>query len=200
MTATKTINTSSQILLDRLAEARRASDSLFELVEPVALYDRPIPERHRIVFYIGHLEAFDWNLLQPVQAGVAPFDTALDHLFAFGIDPVDGQLPTDQSSDWPRLREVGKYTRRVRETLDAALAGSEVSHQLLNTAIEHRWMHAGTLAYMLHQLPAGRKTTAVESDVQPTPGFDEEMVEVPEGSATLGLARGGEAFGWDNEF
>ena len=50
-------------LLDQLAAARRQSDALFSLVRVDALYDRPIPERHRIIFYLGHLEAFDWNLL-----------------------------------------------------------------------------------------------------------------------------------------
>ena len=157
MTATITSRTPSQLLLERLAAARQATDSLFELVEPVALYDRPIPERNRIIFYLGHLEAFDWNLLQPVLPGVTSFDPALDRLFAFGIDPVDGQLPSDQPSDWPALAVVDKYTARLRATLDAALERSEVSATLLNTAIEHRWMHAETLAYMLHQLPAGRK-------------------------------------------
>ena len=48
-------------LLERLHEARQITDSLFDIVRPEALYDRPIGERHRIIFYIGHLEAFDWN-------------------------------------------------------------------------------------------------------------------------------------------
>ena len=55
---------SYQALLDRLDRARAQTDKLFELVKPDSLYDRPIAERHRIVFYIGHLEAFDWNLLR----------------------------------------------------------------------------------------------------------------------------------------
>jgi len=46
-------------LLGRIHDARESSDALFALVRPSALYDRPIPERHRIIFYIGHLEAFD---------------------------------------------------------------------------------------------------------------------------------------------
>ena len=44
--------------------ARAQSDRLFAMLRPDAFYDRPIPERHRIIFYLGHLEAFDWNLLQ----------------------------------------------------------------------------------------------------------------------------------------
>ena len=87
MTATIPVKATSEILLERLADVRRATDELFELVDPSALYDRPIPERHRIIFYLGHLEAFDWNLLlEPL--GLVSFDPDFDRLFAFGIDPV----------------------------------------------------------------------------------------------------------------
>src|ERR1700736_711941 len=88
-----------QELLGRLNRTRALTDQLFAVVRPASLYDPPIAERHRTVFYIGHLEAFDWNLLRPGISNVAPFETELDRLFAFGIDPVDGGLPTDQPSD-----------------------------------------------------------------------------------------------------
>ena len=51
-------------ILQRLADARRETDKLFDILRPGAIYERPIPERHRIVFYLGHLETFDWNLLR----------------------------------------------------------------------------------------------------------------------------------------
>ena len=38
-----------------LQDARKETDKLFDLVRPEFLYERPIAERHRIVFYIGHL-------------------------------------------------------------------------------------------------------------------------------------------------
>ncbi len=50
-------------LMARFKAARSQTDALFRLIVPDALYDRPIPERHRLIFYLGHLEAFDWNLL-----------------------------------------------------------------------------------------------------------------------------------------
>ena len=65
---------------------------------PDSLYERPIPERHRIIFYIGHLEAFDWNLFHDRVLGLKSFHLEFDRLFAFGIDPVGGGLPTDQPS------------------------------------------------------------------------------------------------------
>src|SRR5882724_8090799 len=96
-------------LLARLDGARAETDQLFNLVKPDFLYQRPIPERHRIVFYLGHLEAFDWNLLRERVLGGASFHSEFDRLFAFGIDPVGGGLPADQPTDWPSLAHVRDY-------------------------------------------------------------------------------------------
>jgi len=181
-------------LLGRLKRARLLTDQLFEIVRPDSLYDRPIPERHRIVFYIGHLEAFDANLLRASNS--RPFDADLDRLFAFGIDPVDGGLPSDQPSDWPGLEEVRYYATRVREGLDLGNA----PQLLLNTAIEHRLMHAETLAYMLHQLPLEKKIRQPQAEVAERSQPQPESIEIPEGRVTLGLSRHGEQFGWDNEY
>ena len=191
---------SYKALLARVDRARVETDRLFDLVRPDSLYDRPIPERHRIVFYIGHLEAFDWNLLRPAASNLPPFDADLDRLFAFGIDPVDGGLPTDQPSDWPSLDQVRLYSARTREAVDAILDEGGVSEVLLNTAIEHRLMHAETLAYMLHQLPLEKKIPQPQVDVPERGQTVPEVVEIPEGSVTLGLSRNDATFGWDNEY
>ena len=72
MNATATQLNKRNQLLARLAESRSVTDDLFRRVRTDALYDRPIPERHRIVFYIGHLEAFDWNLIAGQALGLGP--------------------------------------------------------------------------------------------------------------------------------
>ena len=178
-----------------LADARKETDKLFGLVLPEALYDRPIPERHRLIFYLGHVEAFDWNLLRPHMPKAAPFHAAFDRLFAFGIDPLGGAAPTDARSDWPSSDEVREYNRRVRQALDEA----DQDAGLLQMALEHRLMHAETLAYMLHQLPAERKRAEAQAAAPEIDQPTREAVGIPEGCATLGLPRGG-GFGWDNEF
>lgn len=205
----------SASLLQRLTQARARADELFRIVKREALYDRPISQRHRIIFYVGHLETFDWNLLGTRFFGLASFASDLDQLFAFGIDPVDGGLPTDQPHDWPGLEEVAAYNARLRNSLDARLDESKFEQsgkrseelaQLLNVAVEHRLMHAETLAYMLHQLPIDRKSCigrALVPSVAPAllqPAVP-HMVTIPAGNATLGLKRGKHGtFGWDNEF
>ncbi len=201
-------------LLARISDARRQSDALFDIVRREALYDRPIPERHRIIFYVGHLEAFDWNLLHEKALGLTSFHREFDRLFAFGIDPVGGGLPSDQPSDWPSLEAVRDYVTSIRAALDEKLSDGRLEFvetrdrfsldTLLNVAIEHRLMHVETLAYMLHQLPFDRKVPPRSSqDISPVlapAAVDHPMISIPAGVARLGLPRGGEMFGWDNEF
>jgi len=191
-----------RVLAGRLAEARRHTDALFDTIRHEALYDRPIPERHRIVFYIGHLEAFDWNLIARGHCHLEPFHDAYDRLFAFGIDPVDGALPNEPVSAWPKIEEVREYCARVRATIDQILAERSLDEPELATrfevAIEHRLMHAETLAYMFEQLPYDRKRPQSDPPA-PRGRAVGARVAIPAGTATLGLARG-EAFGWDNEF
>jgi ergothioneine biosynthesis protein EgtB len=238
-----TTATSEQHLAMRLADAREATDALFELVRRDALYERPIAERHRIVFYIGHLEAFDWNLLNTWWIGADAIVPELDKLFAFGIDPLGDGLPTDTPDDWPALDAVFAYRDRTRAAVDAVTAASTTGRpidtqatpnerryplvQLLNVAIEHRLMHAETLAYMLHRLPAEMKIaqfgddavreiprsaqagpTAEENEcaiqgthrAQGARAFSPDTVDIPAGPAFIGIDRSAGRFGWDNEF
>lgn len=210
MDAAATTVSIQQQLMKRLTEARARTDELFRILRPEALYDRPIPERHRIIFYLGHLEAFDWNLMAHRVFGLDSFHKEFDRLFAFGIDPVDAGLPTDQPSDWPSRADIEKYNQCVRQTLDARLEAASFDHPnqpllhkglLLHVAIEHRFMHAETLAYMLHQLPVDRKFGLATAPAPSAPPPAPRMVEIPAGTATLGLPRTPESpFGWDNEF
>lgn len=200
-----------ELLAGRLEDARARTDALFSLLRPEALYDRAIPERHRLIFYLGHLEAFDWNLLARTAFDHASFDPELDNLFAFGIDPVGGGLPSDQPADWPREAVVRRYNSRVRKELDKLINGVDLAGSkdpflangtLLRVAIEHRLMHVETLMYLLHELAFDRKIpqpqTIESGEPRPAPVFP--SVTISEDIATLGQGRAEKLFGWDNEF
>ena len=138
------------------------------------------------------------------------FHPEFDRLFAFGIDPVGGGLPDDQPGDWPSVEDVRRYSARLRETLDEALLRAATEDPalarlenglLLEVAVEHRLMHTETLCYMLHQLPIGRKHARSDAPARQAPSCVPHSVEIPTGSATLGLRRSPHGpFGWDNEF
>jgi len=191
----------------RLIHARATTDDLFQILRDDAFYERPIAERHRVIFYLGHVEAFDWNLLGQRAFGLRRFHSSFDQLFAFGIDPVGGGLPTDQPGDWPSRAEIGEYKQHLRTQLDSAIDRalehpSEGHPQLLtmlDTAIEHRLMHAETLAYMFHRLPVDKKKPVQTQDHWSTSRIQHRLVEIPEGPATLGLPAADGPFGWDNE-
>ncbi len=182
-----------------LSQAREQTDELFRLIRPDSLFARPIAERHRIIFYQGHLEAFDWNLIARYALDVPSFHPTFDRLFAFGIDPPPGQLPGDQPSDWPAPSEVERYNHRTRDEIDDLLGS--VPDQLLHVAIEHRLMHAETFAYIMHQLDYGKKSANGVFGQGAWTARDpvHRMIEISAGTAQLGL-RSGEDFGWDNEF
>ena len=178
-----------------LSAARACTDSIFSLFQPETLYERPIPERHRVIFYLGHLEAFDWNQVCRWTLGQSSFHDTFDSLFEAGIDPEVGSKQEDMPSDWPSLEEIQRYKVRARESVDEALENAP--EPVLHMAIEHRWMHAETTAYLLHHVARSGKIAPPLSPLPESPPPDHVMIDVPQGVATLGRCDG---FGWDNEF
>ena len=149
------LDRSAALLRSEVQAARAHTDALFALVDPPTLYERPIPDRHRLIFYVGHFDAFDWNQLARGVLDLPSFHPSFDRLFEAGIDPAPGQAPADRPSDWPRLDEVRAYVARTRRALDDVW--DELPAERVLTALEHRWMHAETLCYLLHQLDPALK-------------------------------------------
>jgi gamma-glutamyl hercynylcysteine S-oxide synthase len=181
------------VLACELDAAREQTDALFAILPPDGLYDRPITQRHRWIFYIGHVDAFDWNQIARFELGEPSFHPSFDDLFEFGIDPGQGQIPSDLPSDWPSVEEVISYSRTSRLKIDNFF--HRASPERIQIAIEHRVMHAETLAYMLHQMPRERAVERPRSGSSPA----HSLVEIAAGPTTLGRSRG-DGFGWDNEF
>jgi formylglycine-generating enzyme required for sulfatase activity len=189
-----------------MARARALTDGLLGRVKPEATYERPIPERHRIIFYLGHLEAFDWNLVGRHGLGRQKISRELDDLFAFGIDPPMGELPHDQPNDWPSIEQTRAYGEEVRHEFDRAL--DEAAPEIVDMAIEHRLMHAETFSYMLQNLPYHQRLLpepSADSTSSRNGNSDDsriaklEMIPITAGPVTLGRKRS-DGFGWDNEF
>jgi gamma-glutamyl hercynylcysteine S-oxide synthase len=206
----KEVNTNEGLraeLRQQWVQARLETDRLFQMLAPGAMYERPIAERHRVIFYLGHLEAFDWNMIAATSFELRSLHPHFDRLFEFGIDPVDGKLPADTPGDWPSVDEVIAYSTRVRSTIDDLLDRAVFQDspqpfvndgQIFRVAIEHRLMHAETLAYMFHWLDYDRKRGPmgkVNDRPGPTPPL---QCRIPAGIAELG--QDAQTFGWDNEF
>src|SRR5690348_3801413 len=138
----------TQLLGYKIEAARARTDDLFRLLKPDALYQRPVPERRRLILYLGHLEAFDLNQICRAALDVPSLHPEFDHLFEFGIDPPPGEASADLPADWPSVAEILGYRERVRRKIDELLG--EAPEQIVNIALEHRLMHAETFAFLMH--------------------------------------------------
>ena len=189
-------------LLQELKAARAQSDSLFRVLKPEAIYERPIAERHRVIFYVGHLDGFDAIQICREGLGRKSPDAKLDSLFQAGIDPDSAHLPSDTPRDWPTLEQVQAYGNRCRERVDASL--EDAPEDTVYMALEHRLMHLETLAYMFHNFDYGLKISDQNITPKPSrkrqrPKFENPWLPIPPGLAILGKPHDG-SFGWDNEY
>src|SRR4051812_3681209 len=149
-------------LREQIQQARVATDELFTILKPEAIYDRPIAERHRVIFYVGHLDGFDSIQICREGLGLRSKEQDLDQLFQAGIDPDSAHLPSDTPADWPTFSQVNEYVRRCREHVDAHL--EEAPDQAVHMVLEHRDMHLETLAYMFHNFGYDRKLKPAGAD------------------------------------
>jgi iron(II)-dependent oxidoreductase len=193
-----TIDLAASKLLGELQIARAESDRLFRILKPEILYERPIAERHRVIFYVGHLDGFDFIQICREGLGLKSQNPQLDTLFQAGIDPDSAHLPQDTPADWPTVQRVRDYVACCREQVDACL--ERAPEDVVYMALEHRQMHLETLAYMLHNFEHQYKNGTQFGDTVTSGEVPVNCwIEIPTGDAALGKPHDG-TFGWDNEY
>lgn len=189
---------------------RRRSRAWFDLLTPDAYEAQPIPLRHAVVFYEGHVAAFNVNTLVKLGLGLPGVDAELEDLFERGIDPDEHAAGAQgQAPRWPSRQRVLQFAADADRAVEAAFVHERLlrdDHPVLRgglavfTILEHEAMHHEALLYMFHRLPAAAKRRPphyrpVLGDQPPPPA----VVEVAAGIATLGADPERIAFGWDNE-
>jgi ergothioneine biosynthesis protein EgtB len=196
--------------LSRYRRTRERSISFFNLLMEEAYYSRPIPLRHPVVFYDGHLPAFSFNTLVKKTLGGPGIDPELETLFARGIDPDEKSAPlSERHADWPTRDVVRAFTATADQAVEDALARFDAGDwskekdvtTAVHTILEHEAMHQETLLYLWHQLPYSMKrppaNVALHAGAAPAPPH--EWMPVAAGHVVLGTDRDAVAFGWDNE-
>jgi gamma-glutamyl hercynylcysteine S-oxide synthase len=192
-------------------ENRRRSEDLFDMVSPEAYASRPIPLRHPVRFYEGHIPAFSFITLVKDAAGQAAIDDDMERLFYRGIDPASADAAAKSAPvSWPERADVQALTQRwdaaVLDILRKADADpASVSPRIkeaIYTILEHEPMHHETLLYMYQRIPVQQKRRPAGDSRQLSAGgaLGQTRIRVPAGRATLGAVPENVEFGWDNEF
>ena len=199
-------------VIEAYRDNRARTRELFGMLAPDAYYERPIPLRHPVVFYDGHIPAFAVNALLKKGLGHPGIDPDLETLFARGIDPSDGTSAAASAiASWPSRDAVRRYVERADDAILSALASDAIEGEAnavvrrgqgVFTILEHEQMHQETLLYMWRRLdprfkrrPVGYEPVGLTA-APPAPA----RVAVPAGRATLGAGPDRIRFGWDNEF
>lgn len=191
-----------ETLIDWYRSARERTRELFAIPKAEAYHDRPIPLRHPIVFYEGHLPAFAINTLLKLTLGRPGLDAGFEVLFERGIDPEsvrDAKAPT---AVWPSRSEIQAYGAAADEKIVDALANAPIEEdggEGAFTVLEHELMHHETLLYMFHNMRYERKVLAPSRPWRNQNVVTTGTVNVPAGTAVLGGTREDLGFGWDNE-
>ena len=202
-----------QQVIQAYRDNRVRTQVLFEMLTPDAYYEQPIPLRHPVVFYEGHIPAFAVNSFLKKGLGYPGLDSDLEALFARGIDPGDhASAAKSAPAVWPTRDEVRRYAETADDVILKALEsdtiereqnGSLYRGQGVFTMLEHEVMHQETLLYMWHQFGLEKKRRpagyTIGSTIAPV-SSRREMVTIPAGRATLGATVTEVEFGWDNEF
>ncbi|HME80622.1 MAG TPA: SUMF1/EgtB/PvdO family nonheme iron enzyme [Candidatus Eremiobacteraceae bacterium] len=196
---------------DWYVENRRRSASLFDMVSPEAYASRPIPLRHPVRFYEGHLPAFSFITLAKDAVGEPSIDEPMERLFYRGIDPSTADAAKQSApQQWPERAAVQALAQRWDAAVLQILAKADADpvvvtprvKEAIYTILEHEPMHHETLLYMLHRLPLAEKRRPHDV-LAPIPGGKppaQARLRVPAGRATLGASPEQAEFGWDNEF
>ncbi|KAF0644769.1 hypothetical protein FPSE5266_11477 [Fusarium pseudograminearum] len=141
-----------------------------KMIPADALMEQPIPLRNPLLFYLGHIPAFEDIHLTRAMNG-KPIEPAVYHdYFGRGIDP-DVNDPTqchDHSElpkTWPSLENILDYRQRVNQRIiglydDPNTFGNRTIERALWIGFEHEALHLETFLYMTLQSP----------NIKPPPG------------------------------
>jgi iron(II)-dependent oxidoreductase len=193
-----------------MAAARADTLRLFDLAREADLHESPGFGFRPIIWHLAHIGVFEaYWLLQKLKN-----EPALDELYERIFDPIN--TPREESRNLPSRSEMEAFLARVRERTSSVLEEMRFSESdpllragyLFHLVLQHEYQHQETLLYLLHLLPAAKKTrpappalrpaarTAQEASLSPT------MIEIAPGPFLMGASLMGasnDAFVYDNE-
>jgi 5-histidylcysteine sulfoxide synthase/putative 4-mercaptohistidine N1-methyltranferase len=187
-------------------------ERLFDLLNAdEAIYQRPEPLRHPLIFYFGHTATFFVNKLILAKAISQRINPRFEAMFAIGVDEMSWDDLNDSHYDWPALPEVRAYRQQVREQVDAVISRLQPSLPIrwqdhpawaVLMGIEHERIHLETSSVLIRQLDIRwlqpHPAWPLCPDAGPAP--DNALLPVPGGAVDMGKQHDSRLYGWDNEY
>jgi len=180
------------------------------LADDAGFYQKSIPLRHPLIFYLGHTATFFVNKLVLAKLLPERIDPRMESTFAVGVDEMSWDDLNDDHYDWPTVAEVMNYRNKVRdrvleliETLPMALPINwESPWWPIVMGIEHERIHLETSSVLIRQHGLARVRPqplwAPNRETGEAPA--NELITVPGGDIRIGKPYDDAYYGWDNEY
>ena len=180
------------------------------LADDSGYYQKSIPLRHPLIFYLGHTATFFVNKLVLAKILKERINPNMESIFAVGVDEMSWDDLNDDHYDWPAVQEVLDYRAQVRQTVLELIETMPLSLPIdwdsawwpIVMGIEHERIHLETSSVLIRQHALER--------VQPQPEWapiretgeapENELLTVPAGKVHIGKPCDDAFYGWDNEY
>ncbi len=180
------------------------------LADDSGYYQKSIPLRHPLIFYLGHTATFFVNKLVLAKILKERINPNMESIFAVGVDEMSWDDLNDDHYDWPAVQEVLDYRAQVRQTVLELIETMPLSLPIdwdsnwwpIVMGIEHERIHLETSSVLIRQHALER--------VQPQPEWapiretgeapENELLTVPAGKVHIGKPYDDAFYGWDNEY
>jgi 5-histidylcysteine sulfoxide synthase/putative 4-mercaptohistidine N1-methyltranferase len=180
------------------------------LADDAGYFQKSIPLRHPLIFYLGHTATFFVNKLVLAKLLPERIDPHMESVFAIGVDEMSCDDLNDDHYEWPSVSAVKGYRAKVRasvleliETLSLTLPINwENTWWPIVMGIEHERIHLETSSVLIRQHDLARVRPQREwAPVRETgEAPDNTLIDVPAGTVKLGKSYDDGYYGWDNEY
>ena len=186
-------------------------EQLFEvLAGDEAYYEKPIPLRHPLIFYLGHTATFFINKLSLAGLVQERINPKFESTFAVGVDEMSWDDLSAAHYDWPKICELKAYRDAVRALVDRVIQTAPLQLPIgwhhpwwtILMGIEHERIHLETSSVLIrqHALKFVRPHPAWEPCRRTQVAPLNDLVNIPAGTVLLGKDRNDSTYGWDNEY
>ena len=180
------------------------------LVDDEGFYQKAIPLRHPLIFYLGHTATFFVNKLVLAKLLPERIDPTMESMLAVGVDEMSWDDLSEESYDWPSVSAVKEYRAKVRARVLQLIESLPLSLPInwentwwpIIMGIEHERIHLETSSVLIRQhhlanvAPQPQWPACPESGEAPK----NKLIAVSAGSVNIGKAVNDAFYGWDNEY
>jgi len=180
------------------------------LADDQGYFQKSIPLRHPLIFYLGHTATFFVNKLVLAKLLPERIDPKMESTFAVGVDEMSWDDLNEDHYEWPSVAEVMDYRAKVRARVLDLIESLPLNLPInwdspwwpIVMGIEHERIHLETSSVLIRQHDLAR--------VRPQPAWapiretgeapENTLIEVPGGTVRIGKPYDDAYYGWDNEY